>query len=71
MKKDYCTGWDEGNWSDCCENHDKDYGENSTKTRLQADIDLLKCVWKRSKINSVLMFIGVRLFGSRYYKRNK
>jgi hypothetical protein len=71
---DYCTLWFEGWWSHCCAAHDLAY--DTEVVRAVADADLASCVINASS-NPVLavvglgvgglMFLGVRLFGWRFY----
>lgn len=75
---DYCTSFLEGWWANCCEIHDSEYAMQIGKAL--ADSNLLHCVATSgtdpltvalSAIAGVIMFIGVRLFGSRFYKGAK
>lgn len=66
-KKDYCTFFFEGNWSDCCWTHDekvllaREY--KSRIMRLEADEDLKECVKQKGHpIIANIMFIGVRFW---------
>lgn len=62
MKKNHCTMFFEGCWSDCCRMHDAAYKAGLPK--VQSDIDLYKCVKaKRHRIIAVVMFLGVSTFG--------
>jgi len=36
-RRDYCTGWFEHSWWDCCRQHDADYVAPHTVTREEAD----------------------------------
>lgn len=75
---DYCTWFPEGWWSTCCELHDKAYADQIGQ--YVADKALFVCV--ATSGNTVLqvvvgvavatvMFLGVRLFGKRYYNNAK
>lgn len=76
---DYCTAWFEGWWSDCCRIHDLAY--TGAVERLQADNDLALCVatsWEGSLllggVSAVIggvMWLGVRTFGWKFYKKGK
>lgn len=69
FKSDGCTWFPEGNWHECCVEHDKAYFKGgSKKQRLKADISLLSCVsLKGHPYISVIMFLGVRFFGHPYW----
>lgn len=79
---DHCTLFPEGWWGDCCRKHDITY-ENKVD-RLQADRELLQCVVETlpetfpdysliggglSLVIGFIMYIGVRSFGSFFYKK--
>ena len=73
---DYCTLWFEGFWSDCCKAHDLAY--DTQIPRAIADADLATCVVLAANspgtalvgaIAAGIMFIGVRVFGWKYYKK--
>ena len=79
---DYCTLWPEGWWGDCCKQHDLDY--LNQVDRKEADTKLLQCVLESplpvsidspliggslSLIIGFIMYIGVRTFGSFFYKK--
>ena len=68
--KDYCTHAPEGNWAECCKEHDLDY--LGRVSRLQADNKLFKCVKaKRPWYSPVpyIMWLAVRVFGGSHYNR--
>lgn len=75
---DYCTLWFEGFWSDCCKAHDLAYDMQIPRTI--ADADLASCValaasspgaaWVGA-ITAGVMFVGVRVFGWKFYKKAK
>jgi len=73
--KDYCTmapdklfGYD---LSGCCAQHDKDYAEQ-TKTRLQADRDLLWCINRVAPaFVGYVYFWAVRLVGWIFWSIHK
>lgn len=76
----YCTGWFEGWWGHCCQAHDEGY--DAQMGQVQPDIEILYCVatslpdieWAQafgwvSVAVAVLMHLGVRFFGSGFYRR--
>lgn len=75
MKENHCTSWPEAWWSDCCKAHDKAY--ELQIERAQADKELFSCVYNNadgfliipSFLIACLMYIGVRAFGWKYYKK--
>ncbi|HVF46807.1 MAG TPA: hypothetical protein VNA17_04510 [Pyrinomonadaceae bacterium] len=69
FKSDNCTMFPDGNYVDCCVEHDKDYYfGGSLKERRASDKRLKECVaskgrgWKR-KLLANAMYIGVRVGG--------
>lgn len=84
---DYCTLWFEGWWSHCCEAHDADYAAQIGQAladerllscvagalpQLAADHPALAAVFGvASAAVGGLMYMGVRLFGSRYYRKSQ
>lgn len=75
---DYCTFWFEGWWSTCCANHDLAYLNQVPK--LVADQELAQCIIAvaSNPVQNVvgygvagIMFLGVSLFGRRFYKKAK
>lgn len=73
---DYCTLFPEGWWSHCCAAHDADYAAQIGQA--VADVTLLQCVATSadggligiaSALVGGVMFLGVRLFGRRYYRK--
>lgn len=73
---DYCTLFPEGWWAHCCAAHDSDYLAQIGKAL--ADERLLQCVASAGDgglIGAVsvgvagVMWLGVRLFGRRFYRR--
>lgn len=77
MKEDYCTFFPEGlskdvSWSHCCQAHDRAYEMQVDKG--QADRDLYSCVKDSSNtfgigLIAVLVFMGVVVFGRKFYKK--
>lgn len=65
---DYCSSWFEGNWAECCFTHDLSYWMGGTKEdRLAADLQLNKCVHKKSAFQGFIMYYGVRIGGRPNY----
>jgi len=69
FKSDNCTAFPDGNYADCCVEHDKDYYfGGSFEERRASDKRLRECVaskgkgWKR-KLLANAMYIGVRFGG--------
>ena len=69
FKSDNCTAFPDGNYADCCVEHDKDYYfGGSLKERRASDNKLRECVaskgkgWKRKFLASA-MWVGVRIGG--------
>ncbi len=68
-KKDYCTLFPEGNWANCCKDHDEDYSAGSGVSRKKADKKLRKCIEYHGKPNiAAIVYWGVRAFGWLHYK---
>ena len=69
-----CTKFPEGNWHECCIEHDYDYYHQNGKWK--SDVKLLWCVLKKGHpIIAPLMWLGVTLGGWGPYlghrKRNR
>lgn len=73
---DYCTMFPEGWWAHCCEAHDAAY--SAQIGQAVADSALLQCVagsgdglliGGASAVIAGAMWLGVRLFGRRWYRR--
>lgn len=73
---DYCTWFPEGWWADCCQAHDLAYAAQVGKEL--ADAALFQCVSASasapvmaaaSAVAGGLMWLGVRVFGRRFYKK--
>jgi hypothetical protein len=65
---DNCTGFPDGNYADCCFEHDLAYFKGgSWKERWRADKKLYKCVnakgGAKNKFVAPIMWLGVRAFG--------
>ena len=68
FKSDKCSLFPDGDYCDCCVEHDKAYFfGGSFKERRHADIKLYKCVRAKKgfhhKIIAPLMYVGVRIGG--------
>ena len=71
FKSDGCSLFPDGNYRDCCVEHDKAYYVGgSWQQRLRADSKLFACVTRHAGIQNKLvapfMWIGVRVGGPRY-----
>lgn len=73
---DWCTMFPEGWWSHCCMAHDAAYAAQAGQA--VADSALFQCVATSgdgllvggaSLVVGATMWLGVRLFGRRWYKR--
>ena len=54
--------------SKCCKKHDIEYQTDMTK--FEADKNLFKCMIKKKAIfTAIIYFLGVSIFGHRYYKK--
>ena len=68
FKSDGCSLFPDGNYRDCCVEHDKDYYlGGSSKERRKSDKRLYKCVrskegWQ-NEILAPVMWLGVRVLG--------
>lgn len=66
---DWLDGWFGHSWKLCCDAHDIAYTKGGDLfQKLQADWDLAVCVFKISPTNGILMFIGVLIFGTLFYR---
>ena len=68
FKSDGCTLFPDGNYRDCCVEHDKDYYKGgSSKERSKSDNRLYRCVKSKgawyNKIVAPIMWVGVRIGG--------
>ena len=66
FKTDGCTFFPDGDWVECCIEHDKEYWEGgSYEERVEADKKLAACVESKghSSTLSGLMYFGVRAGG--------
>lgn len=68
FESDGCTFFPDGNYRDCCVEHDKDYFKGgSCKERRKSDNRLYRCVkskkgWQ-NKVIAPIMWVGVRVAG--------
>lgn len=83
--KDHCTLWPEGWWSSCCEKHDLDYENGVDRLSAdKALLECVSYSYQEiyppndnsnhhyetlSMLVAFVMFIGVRMFGSIFYKK--
>ncbi len=70
---DGCTMFPDGDWSECCITHDRDY-ENiiNSDDRKKADLQLMACVVKKGHpFVALIMYIGVRIGGRFSWFRSK
>jgi hypothetical protein len=68
FKSDGCTLFPDGNYCECCVDHDKDYYFGGTgKERWRSDKRLYRCVRARkgwqNKVIAPVMWVGVRIGG--------
>jgi hypothetical protein len=65
FESDGCSLWPDGNWLECCVQHDLSYWQGGTReARKDADLQLRNCVSaKGHPIISRIMFLGVRIGG--------
>lgn len=64
-----CTLFFGGAHETCCVQHDQDYSKDSTVSRRDADLKLLKCgVEVARPWRAIIMFAAVRAFGWIFYK---
>ncbi len=67
---DGCTMWFDGDYLDCCRQHDLDYitGGDNWRMRLRADNHLFLCIVGKKGLWHLalapVMWTGVRIFGS-------
>jgi hypothetical protein len=71
FKSDNCSLFPDGNYCDCCVEHDKDYYfGGSGKERWRSDMRLYKCVRARkgwqNKVAAPVMWLGVRVLGGSF-----
>ena len=83
VKKDWCSCWPDRFWKvhygNCCEVHDEEYERGGTaEDRKRSDQHLCDCVYSRFDhvgkrktgwLWSNMMYVGVRLFASRWFCR--
>ena len=69
---DHCTLSPEGDWSLCCEAHDREYEDPEATDRAAADKHLRECIAARGhRVVCWIYWIGVRLFGWWFWKRDR
>jgi hypothetical protein len=71
-KYDGCTASPDLNFgSDCCGEHDYHY-QDTDVSRAEADKRLRECIQKKGYIVLPWVYwLGVRIFGSRHYKKSR
>ena len=69
FRTDGCTLWPDGDWKDCCVEHDRAYWRGGRyRARLAADRALFRCVRARAGFAvALVMYVGVRVFGAFYW----
>ena len=69
FRSDGCTMFPDGDWGECCLEHDRVYWLGGTRQeRLAADVKLRCCVAERGHpVIAVAMFVGVRIGGWGYW----
>lgn len=68
-----CTAAPDLNFGVCCNRHDYDY-QNMSKTRLQSDNDMFRCMWRKGPVGKMLApiyWLAVRIFGGSHFKRKQ
>lgn len=65
FQSDGCSCWFDGDWVDCCVNHDLVYWMGGTRSeRKSADIELRRCVSAKGRpFMAWTMYVGVRAGG--------
>jgi len=64
FKSDGCSFYPDQDMKVCCQSHDKVYWKGGTKNqRKMADKKFKKCLEKKHKVQSKIMYTGVRVFG--------
>jgi hypothetical protein len=78
-KTDGCSAVPDFGFTSCCNNHDRDYAlhvdhRGKPTTRLRSDLRLLSCMLHdkrrpllRRLLVSPVFFLGVRLFGGKFW----
>jgi len=66
FQTDGCSAWPDGDYLQCCIDHDREYWMGgSSQDRLNADLSLRSCVaGKGNALNATLMYYGVRMGGT-------
>lgn len=72
-KSDGCSFWPDGQYNACCRVHDRKYARGGTWfDRLEADVELARCVRKTSGQDLArLMYKAVRAFGWIFWWKHK
>jgi hypothetical protein len=67
-----CNVFNNPHTEEYCIEHDKAYGRGGwCIARFKADWNLFKCIWKKRKLLAIVMFLGIRLFGSFEFEYGK
>lgn len=68
---DGCTMSPDGNWRECCDEHDYHYMARDV-SRFEADKRLGQCISRRGfPVFGVLYFMAVRVFGAGFWNKAK
>lgn len=68
---DGCTASPNGNWRDCCDEHDYHYSEHDV-ARVEADATLAVCITKKGHPGfGALYFLAVRFMGLGFWNKAK
>ena len=61
--KGHCTcywdRWRDADWRHCCIEHDRDITERRVPTTIHADVKLIRCMWKQSRLATIPVAILV------------
>jgi hypothetical protein len=69
---DYCTLSPDGDWADACQGHDAAYIDPNATSRLAADNELFRCLWKKNRrVVACVYWLAVRAFGWWYWRRDR
>lgn len=73
MNSDGCTGVPEGNWGECCFDHDRAYKEGGWfVARFKADWNMMLCIGENKNwFAAVVYFLGVRCVSMWFFRYGK